>query len=44
MKLKNFFPNICDQMQQADLIISRAGASTVAEIIAFKQTRYFGAI
>lgn len=36
-EIKEFFPNICDQMQQADLIISRAGASTVAEIIALNK-------
>ena len=36
-KVKSFFYNIYDEMYNADLIISRCGASTLAEIEYFKK-------
>lgn len=40
-QISAFFPNIHQQMQQADLIISRAGASTIAEIKAMGKHAIF---
>ena len=40
-RLETFFPNMADEMVNSDLVITRSGASTIAELIAVKKPCIF---